>query len=98
MGEPRDLPDDYKVYAPGFGEVTVGELRASSPAPVGDYLEGTLRMWEEIVLNPSGHPWAKSGHSSVAGEGNRGSGSTNAGRGPRSKSNGASPGAGTNAA
>lgn len=41
---PQDLPDDAKVYVPGLGEVTVGELRMPRSGGL-DEREATLRYW-----------------------------------------------------
>jgi len=38
---PDDLPDTATVYVPGYGETTVGEIRASVADPWAD----TVSMW-----------------------------------------------------
>ena len=57
-----DLPNTHPCYVPGFGETTVGEVRATSVVEeVADHLEGTIRMWEWLVVNPHETPasWRK---------------------------------------
>ncbi len=43
-----DLPDCATVYVPGYGETTLGELRASTSDPWAD----TVSMWGWIVTHP----------------------------------------------
>jgi len=51
------LPDDAPCYVPGYGETTVGEVRASM-VPDCDPEEVTLRMWEDIATrNLLREPW-----------------------------------------
>lgn len=52
------LPDDQPCYVPGFGEVTLGEIRHTEPEPALDQWEATLQMWEDIVTrNLCREPW-----------------------------------------
>ena len=53
---PADLPDTATVYVPGFGETTVGALRASEERPTGSDAE-TIRMWGYIATHPKARPW-----------------------------------------
>jgi hypothetical protein len=55
------LPDEHTVYVPGVGEVTLGEVRASSPEEIPALAtddDTTVRMWVLIALyDPKASPW-----------------------------------------
>jgi hypothetical protein len=50
------LPDHATVYVPGFGETTLGAIRASGP-PDMDENAATIAMWGYIVTHPDAKPW-----------------------------------------
>lgn len=53
------IPDEAVCYVPGYGEITVGELRAEERPQVSPW-ERDLRMLERIATENlcRGHEWA----------------------------------------
>ena len=48
-----ELPDDWPVYVPEVGEVTVGAIRET----LADTDDATVRMWGWIATHPGEKPW-----------------------------------------
>ena len=55
-----DVEAGRRCYVEGYGETTVGEIRATEQEPALDEREETIKMWGWIVTHPDEpRPWRR---------------------------------------